>query len=1003
MFMHLRLHVPSSIDVPDDWNMSQRERLQQVVGRAFARAVSMLDLSTIQIELVSTPEQVAESTTMNTAIQVAQSIQAQSDVNERIDVARARNGVSYEVPDYDSGGQLVDIPMHAGGEAMPGTTESDAIDRGDYPQPPNRAYYRMPGYASGRGPVEIPMYASRKETIDTSEGDSIDLGEFPHLAVIQGRGNTYIYAGGGPYVKAQNLARAMQWGAYLFGGSGYAILQPKGASLDGPFYVAPLLESLKLKGETGPFTLASGEKAVGIDAKMIHLQDYLSVAVIDSRGNLLFGNRLNDPWNLSMYKRALAHVPENQRVVDKSSVQEISGLLLSHAAASHDDEGMIEIIVKMDRTLFAAMPWEKRAEYLVLLLDAWTNEREEIAILEIIHATRSESELEAIFALLRERGKYEKLFDDLDGRVFELLRMLGEYRTGRPLDWHYLADLLIEMECMPSTDPGQKLELLAGGLGDWLQNTWDGIRFLFTNPGETLEGLGHLAELLWTVQQAQKGDLQAQAFVTHMVTQVGTAIAKAILGLQYAEELGTPYDHRGDSVNIGAGILGRLQAAFLFEVLSWFIGIGEIRAAVHAAGTLPERLAVLMEALRSLRLLGKAAEVGSDAAKLEHILVALAHIADVGEEARIVRLAEFLPQEHLALLESIAQSVELPQGAGIDTLRKMLSGKTELLQGVDRLGDALSVIGRVEARASSAGGITAEMAQGLQALLYDTGWDRVTLVSLIEDIPTTNLSEFLRTMTFVKPTYLQRWGVQALKEIAARPRVQTFIREAGSNLLEVAFGHTRRSWEEFETFLEGLSIKHNRTPSAIEYQRFLDRLAKDEDAAFDEVQRLGEAAVGNRSDRLTFTFDIDRAVQAGEVDERVLKRLVIESWGKGGGNSPVKVVSGERGASSRVRGYVTQRKYIEGKTPTEMGKILGLTDKDVESLEKTGAVVMELEQIPSEAQFGLRGYTQRPGGTEFLPGGEYPIGSGVPQWQLTDEIPAKVIGMVKPGEVFRTP
>ncbi len=102
-----------------------------------------------------------------------------------------------------------------------------------------------------------------------------------------------------------------------------------------------------------------------------------------------------------------------------------------------------------------------------------------------------------------------------------------------------------------------------------------------------------------------------------------------------------------------------------------------------------------------------------------------------------------------------------------------------------------------------------------------------------------------------------------------------------------------------------------------------------------------------------------------------------------------------------MRGYITKRKYIEGKTPREMGKILGLTEEDLASLEKTGAVVMELEQIPSEAQFGLRGYTQRPGGTEFLPGGKYPPGPGVPQWQLTEEIPAKVIGTVKPGDVFR--
>ncbi len=260
----------------------------------------------------------------------------------------------------------------------------------------------------------------------------------------------------------------------------------------------------------------------------------------------------------------------------------------------------------------------------------------------------------------------------------------------------------------------------------------------------------------------------------------------------------------------------------------------------------------------------------------------------------------------------------------------------------------------------------------------------------------------MQTITFVKPRYFGVWDISVFREFAHRPRALSFIREVGSDLAHTAFERSGRSWDRFERFLEGLDVKHNRTANAVAYQHFLERLGKGEDAAFEEVESLAKAQTKAKDEPLTFIADIDRAVQEGKVDEQVLKKLSIESWREGGGNTPVKVVTGERGASSRVRGYITKRKYIEGKTPVEMGRILGLTGEDIASLKRSGAVVMELEQLPATDQFALRGYTQRPGGTAYVPGGKYPPGSAAPQWQLIDEMPVRVIGEVKPGEVFRS-
>ena len=145
--------------------------------------------------------------------------------------------------------------------------------------------------------------------------------------------------------------------------------------------------------------------------------------------------------------------------------------------------------------------------------------------------------------------------------------------------------------------------------------------------------------------------------------------------------------------------------------------------------------------------------------------------------------------------------------------------------------------------------------------------------------------------------------------------------------------------------------------------------------------------------------DFVRAVKEGKIDPAITKKLAIESWEKGGGNQLVKVVSPERGATPTVAGWVGELKFVEGRTPAEMEKILGLPKGELAN----GAIIQRLDQIPKAEQFEPRGYTQRPGGAEFNPKApKYPPGLGAPQWIVTEPIPATKIGEVKPGEVFRS-
>jgi hypothetical protein len=127
--------------------------------------------------------------------------------------------------------------------------------------------------------------------------------------------------------------------------------------------------------------------------------------------------------------------------------------------------------------------------------------------------------------------------------------------------------------------------------------------------------------------------------------------------------------------------------------------------------------------------------------------------------------------------------------------------------------------------------------------------------------------------------------------------------------------------------------------------------------------------------------------------EQILKELAIEKWKKGGLERPVKVVAAGRGALSNVRGYITQEKNIKGQSLAEIETRLGLPTGTLSS----GAHVMSLNRIPLPLEFELRSYTNLPGGQPYMPGGKYPPGSGVPQWELTVDIPSTPVKFVAPG------
>ncbi|UPJ53432.1 hypothetical protein IVB30_20210 [Bradyrhizobium sp. 200] len=809
--VRLYLHIPAVTAAPDSLSPAYRSRLQQTSERAFRRAIAGLGELGSNVVILP-PAGGPQAGTIN------RPLRGKDAVRERFDGDRVAPDDDYGVPSYNDEGRRKPVRVLRDFKA-----------------------------------IEVRGGGAPAADLVVGDNDRIVRTAFPKSTVLRAQGNFYVFAGGSPYIVAANLSLAAQWGMQMFGKIGFAILQPDRGSSRGPFTVVGLLAPFSIKDLDG----LGDDRGTRRPAELIRPAGHTTVMVATADGIWLFRRGAGQAWTEQQFLAELQGPPPQERVLDPSSVDLAAQFVTQGADTGH----IAHLLSGMDTALFAAMTWEVRANYLELLLRNGLDNRSRAAVIRIIRATRRVGELEALFARLRARNMYTELFASLDSDVFELLQFLGEFRSGSALTPGYFFSVVAEIggpiPGLSSTEPLRDLTRWALGFKSWLLGMWEGIVALFTHPGELLEGLEHLAEFLWIIQKAQLGDRDAINLVHRMIQQGGSAVAKAIDGLHYAEELGSPYGKRDRGHGIAGDILGRLKAMMVFEVLSWFLGIGEVKAAIGSL-KLGDRIANLARLLGALRVIGGAARSTTEAQRLARVIAALAQFAKIAEDARIARALELLPESHIQALERIAGKVDLAEGAGHEALRLALRGDEALLRSADEIADALAVTGHLEAKA--VGGVTPDMISGLHALLGHSGMNRAQLIELIEHVPAGRLDEFMHTMTFVGPENFERWGVKGLKQLTDRPGAMGLLREGGGDLIE-AVSRRMDSGEKFQRFIDGLAYRRQQIGDPAAYQRLLDRLAQGEAAAFEEI------ANANLARRL------DEAAQSGKLAELALARL----------------------------------------------------------------------------------------------------------------------------------
>lgn len=379
-------------------------------------------------------------------------------------------------------------------------------------------------------------------------------------------------------------------------------------------------------------------------------------------------------------------------------------------------------LAALDESAFALLPPDKKIEYLELLTDAWTWEAQEKTIVEIFKSVSDMDELNKIKTHLKSKKvwdgstMWEKMFSDLDHEYWSLLAAIGMKFSKTPytlsefktLLWEYVRNVTVvgvfinssgEPEIIP--EAVKQIEAAVRGAVDFLEGIWDSIVMFVTHPDKIVEGVAQMLYLILNLQLAQLGYAPSIQYIEKVFTQISKQVVAAVRGLAImgAEDV----------------VIKKVKWALIWEVASWFIGVGEVKAALKSVqiGGLTEKFLsvarILSKAAGFGKLTIKEAELVSRFERLVTILAKESKILRSEEEA--ISLLSKLNNNELEKVVLALQKSEISEGTTLAQLVKEtpeLEGLAKKVESMQKLASADKKVAMTEKEISNLQKLVAE-------------------------------------------------------------------------------------------------------------------------------------------------------------------------------------------------------------------------------------------------------------------------------------------------------
>ncbi len=747
------------------------------------------------------------------------------------------------------------------------TTSAEVADQFDPSRVGPGPTYLLPSYADEGEFSAVKMLASWPKA---RRGMALVLpgpGPVPH-ALIGKSGHLYVNLDSPTYVSAPTLSEAVLLGTAVHATTSFAVIE-------GPFG-ASNMRYLALASEHPVAADDLGEKVIQeLPPELLgkDIETFAGAWMLPSiqstageflvRGFITSDRALRWPtanlaalWLAQVSAEQAAGFegdPEVYRVAIFNDIDELVDQI--EGGDNTNLQRAAEMLSRLGQQAFSLVDWETKVKYLKVLLAAWTWEEEEKAVVEIFKSLNDDTEVDAVVDMLKRAGRYNQLFNDLDSQLYDLLVVVGQNfpRDHGPLTLDGLIRLFQSMGLLPKSafealtgiEVGPDGTIVVPDLLDEAQDMVMGfVRFgadlgesvltIFTEPGKVIKGIGALVQLSVKVALASVGYLPATLELTKMLAQLSEQV---LYGMRGADRLGA-----------GEKVVNRIKWRLVWEIASLFVGVGEIKAAIQTLG-LGEKFAGVLRFLGILARLGEAADVEVEGARLARLAELMkAESAVFKSVDEVSELLSHLPEDDVRKLGKALAKFDVKPG---EKLADLASRSSEL-EGVAK--DALAKAELLQAMAGKAGRLSDEIAEAFRTLAGSQGVDLAAAQRVVRAIPEGEGARFAAALKRIPVGRIAADSRAAFLElVAGSARRMDAVGKLG---FETFTSITRRAAGKAEDVdryiaaLEQMEGKFAAKGDVAEYRRFLDRLERDESAAWLDVEnesrlQAGKTAIGD--------------------------------------------------------------------------------------------------------------------------------------------------------------
>ena len=652
-------------------------------------------------------------------------------------------------------------------------------------------------------------------------GDENYRQRFLGATVMQYVGNNYLFLTENQrYITAQGIGSAYNYGRTFFGAGTFALLYGytgEGADRHSTYFVVPLKKSIPSSelNPLPPSERSPDERLFNGTVMPVAGRDFAVKGLFFDQGAFVASpnpqvNRIVREQIQTEIQQGLAGM--NVGLVQEKVFEEIDVLI--EAGDLQEASKRLSLLAE---PAFSLLGWEKKQEYIKVLIDAWTYRAQEKAIVEIVKSTKSLSELNAMIEMLKAAGVFLQLLDDLDYEKWSFFGAIGKnFGAIQPMNLTSFLDLLTEFGLGPMVVTSidellDEVTVLWDSFLGFIVGIWDAVVMLITEPDKIIQGLGGLIKMVYMLNLAtstsvrvvadfleledvQKAQKDAVVYMNNLFQVMSKKIMEILAGVTITD--------------MEAELGRRLRWIIIWEILSMFIGVGEIKAALTAARLTAKSLS-MTRILRVLNIVEDGADAARYLQKFEELARSIGRVSElIRAEDEILKLLAYLPDGDIQRLRHAIDNLG-------DTELTQLSQLGELGVQIQKKVDVLSVL------SARAGGMSDDIAEVFAHLSHHFD-DTDQLLDLVKLIPEGEGALFTRmvgsapgrSMDFYKTMTRSKENMEALIDL-------------GANNMDRIFAVARGDADEVTRYLNAIDELRRSFPEgtqAAQFRRFLDNI-----------------------------------------------------------------------------------------------------------------------------------------------------------------------------------